>query len=166
MVVQALQALLKFLEDEILRFTKLAAQANETLEQDYYWRLAQDLQREARELRSQIAKTAEFSASDHKSRGPLCISLSFGCASRNNSCKSSERVYISNFPSAGPRPLFLGLVGVEFDSVLVGIIHSSQRHGNCLSVACGAGVKAGRSGRRRDPDSPRCSKQCDGDIAG
>jgi hypothetical protein len=162
MVVEALQARLKFLEDEILRFTKLAAQANETVEQDNYWRLAQDLQREARELRSQIAKTAEFSAPDHKSRGPVCISLPSG-ASRNNSCKSSERVYISNFPSAGPRPLFLGLVAVEFDSVLVGIIHSSQRHGNCSSVACGAGVKAGRSGRRRASQTLP-GVQCDGDI--
>jgi hypothetical protein len=32
MVVEALQARLKFLENEILQFTKLAAQANETVE--------------------------------------------------------------------------------------------------------------------------------------
>lgn len=97
MLLEALPARLKVLEDEILRLTKLAAEANETVEQDNYWRLAQDLQREARELRSQIAKTAESPTPDHKSRGPLCISLPSG-ASRNNSCKSSERVYISNRP--------------------------------------------------------------------
>ena len=155
MVVEALQARLKFVEDEILRFTKLAAQANETVEQDNYWRVAQDLQREARELRSQIAKTPEFSAPDHKSWGPLCMSLPSG-ASRNNSCKSSERLHIPNFPSAGPRPLFLGLVAVEFDAVLVGIIHSSQRRcqrrmrriNNCRVA------KAGRSGRRASQTLP------------
>src|SRR5271157_4907358 len=68
-MLEALQARLKVLEDEILCVTKLAAEAKETLAQDNYWRMAQDLQREARELRLQIARTAESSAPDHKSRG-------------------------------------------------------------------------------------------------
>lgn len=107
-MLEALQARLKVLEDEILCVTKLAAEAKETLAQDNYWRLAQDLQREARELRLQIARTAESSAPDHKSRGPLSSSVPSG-ASRNNSCKSSERVYISNFPSAERGHFSLGL---------------------------------------------------------
>jgi RNA:NAD 2'-phosphotransferase (TPT1/KptA family) len=41
MLLEALPARLKVLEDEILRLTKLAAEANETVEQDNYWRLAQ-----------------------------------------------------------------------------------------------------------------------------
>ncbi len=98
-MLEALQTRLKVLEDEILRLAKLAAQASETVEQDNYWHLAQDLQREARELRLQIVKKAESSTPDHKSRGPLSSSVPSG-ASRNNSCKSSERVNISKFPSA------------------------------------------------------------------
>ncbi|MFZ0291581.1 MAG: hypothetical protein WB616_22935 [Candidatus Sulfotelmatobacter sp.] len=56
MLVEALQARLKVLEDEILRLTKQASQAPEKIQQDNYWRMAQDLQREARELRVQIRK--------------------------------------------------------------------------------------------------------------
>ncbi len=107
-MLEALQARLKVIEDEILRVTNLAAEESETVAQDNYWRLAQDLQREARELRLQIAKTAEPSARDHKSRGPLSSSVPSG-ASRNNSCKSSGRVYISNFPSAVRGHFSLGL---------------------------------------------------------
>lgn len=55
-VVEALQARLKVLEDEILRLTKLAAQSQNQAEQDKYWRLAQDVQREARALRAEIEK--------------------------------------------------------------------------------------------------------------
>lgn len=56
MLAVALQARLRVLEDEILRLTKLASQAPDRLDQDNYWRLAQDLQREARELRAEIRK--------------------------------------------------------------------------------------------------------------
>ena len=56
MLVEALQARLKVLEDEILRLTKQASQAPEKIQQDNCWRMAQDLQREARELRVQIRK--------------------------------------------------------------------------------------------------------------
>ena len=56
MEIEALQARLQVLEEQILRLTKLATQAAEQGRQDDYWRLAQDLQREARELRAQIRK--------------------------------------------------------------------------------------------------------------
>jgi hypothetical protein len=58
-VVEALQARLRVLEEEILRLTKLAAESSEQSIQDNYWRLAQDLQRDARELRQQIMKSSE-----------------------------------------------------------------------------------------------------------
>ena len=52
MLPEALEARLKVLEDEILRLSKLASEASHQLEQDKYWTLALDLQREARELRA------------------------------------------------------------------------------------------------------------------
>lgn len=58
MIAEALQSRLKVLEDEILRLTKLAAQSTDQVDQDNYWRLTQDLQREARELRSEIRKVS------------------------------------------------------------------------------------------------------------
>jgi len=61
MLAEALQARLKVLEEEILRLTKLASQLPDQAQQDNYWRLAQDLQREARELRSEIRKASESS---------------------------------------------------------------------------------------------------------
>lgn len=108
MLVEALRARLKVLEDEILRLTELAAQANETAEQDGYWQHALDLQREAREVRWQIRKESEASTPGHKSHGPLSSSLPSG-ASRSNSCKSSRRVYISSRPSAVLGHFSLGL---------------------------------------------------------
>jgi len=67
MVLGALQARLQVLENEILRLTKLAAQEPGQTQQDNYWRLAQDLQREARALRAEIARileSAEVAARD------------------------------------------------------------------------------------------------------
>jgi hypothetical protein len=55
-VVEALRDRLKVLEDEILRVAEFAAQAVETSAQDNYWQFARDLQREAREVRLQIAR--------------------------------------------------------------------------------------------------------------
>jgi hypothetical protein len=57
--VEALQARLKVLEEEILRATKRASQAADPTEQDNHWRVAQDLQREAREVRREILKLSE-----------------------------------------------------------------------------------------------------------
>jgi hypothetical protein len=59
--VEALQAGLRVLEDEILRLAKQASASQDQNVQDNYWRLAQDLQREARELRLQIKKNSESS---------------------------------------------------------------------------------------------------------
>jgi hypothetical protein len=56
--VEALEARLKVLEDEILRLTKLASQTQDQRQQDKYLRLAQDLQREARSVRAEIEKIA------------------------------------------------------------------------------------------------------------
>lgn len=64
MFAEALQARLKVLEDEILRLTNLASQSSDSGDQDNYLRLAQDLQREARELRSEITRTPEPTAVD------------------------------------------------------------------------------------------------------
>jgi hypothetical protein len=57
----ALEARLKVLEDEILRLVRLAAETSDRDQQDNYWRLAQDLGREARELRLQIRKLSQSS---------------------------------------------------------------------------------------------------------
>jgi hypothetical protein len=64
MFTEALQARLKVLEDEIVRLTKLAPQSPAEAEQGNYWRLAQDLQREARERRSELRKISESPAAD------------------------------------------------------------------------------------------------------
>jgi TolA-binding protein len=69
MLTEALQSRLRVLEDEILRLARLASQETETTRQDDHLRLAQDLNREARELRSQIRKISESEASD---RIPAC----------------------------------------------------------------------------------------------
>ncbi|MGA7401170.1 MAG: hypothetical protein WCC99_12545 [Candidatus Sulfotelmatobacter sp.] len=66
MVVEALQDRLKVLEDEILRLTKLASQSSDKIQQDAYWQLAQDLQREARKLRSEISRLSETAAADRR----------------------------------------------------------------------------------------------------
>jgi hypothetical protein len=77
MTPEALSARLQVLEQEILRLTQLAAQETESERQDKFWQLAQDLQREVREIRSQIIKlmdsegTPESSlAADHTSSNP------------------------------------------------------------------------------------------------
>lgn len=59
MIAQALEARLKVIEDEVVRLIRLASEAPDQVQQDNYWRLAQDLQREARDLRSQIRKISE-----------------------------------------------------------------------------------------------------------
>jgi hypothetical protein len=54
MILDALEDRLKVLENEILRLIDLASRTSDREEQDSYYRLAEDLQREARELRLQI----------------------------------------------------------------------------------------------------------------
>jgi hypothetical protein len=56
MLVEALQARLKVLEDEILCLTHLASQTPEKGQQGNHWLMAQDLQREAQKLRAQTNK--------------------------------------------------------------------------------------------------------------
>ncbi len=65
MDLEALQDRLKVLEDEILRLTKLASQSPSVTDQDNYLRLAQDLQREARELRSEVRRISQSAATDN-----------------------------------------------------------------------------------------------------
>jgi hypothetical protein len=64
MLTEALQSRLKVLEDEILRLTNLASQTPEKDQQENHWLMARDLQREAREMRSQIARMSEPTAAD------------------------------------------------------------------------------------------------------
>ncbi len=59
MLVEALQSHLTALENEILHVTRQASQATQQDDQDNHWRLAQDLQREARALRQEIKKLSE-----------------------------------------------------------------------------------------------------------
>jgi len=59
MFIEALQDRLRALDDEILRLTKLASESSDKSQQDNYWLLARDLQREARGLRSEIRRIAE-----------------------------------------------------------------------------------------------------------
>ena len=51
---EALESRLRVIEEEITRLLRLSAEAGAPGEQDDYLRLAQDLQREARELRMEI----------------------------------------------------------------------------------------------------------------
>ncbi len=66
MVVEALQDRLKVLEEEILRLTELASRSFDKIQQDTYWQLAQDLQREARKLRCEISRLSETTAADRR----------------------------------------------------------------------------------------------------
>jgi len=61
-LAEALQSRLRVLEEEILRLIKLASLAEDQVVQDNYWRLAEDLQMEARELRSVLRKISEESS--------------------------------------------------------------------------------------------------------
>jgi hypothetical protein len=67
MLVEALQARLKILEEEIQRLTDLASRTSEKDQQENHWLMAQDLQREARDLRSQIMKTSTSADEDCRS---------------------------------------------------------------------------------------------------
>lgn len=60
--MDARQARLKVLEDEILRLTTLAVQSPNQTDQDNQFRRIEDLQREARGLRRELGKVSEFSA--------------------------------------------------------------------------------------------------------
>jgi hypothetical protein len=62
-LIEALQDRLKVLEDEILRLINLASQSSDRSQQDNYWLLARDLQREARNLRVQIKQLSESAIS-------------------------------------------------------------------------------------------------------
>lgn len=56
MFQDALESRLRAIEEEISRLLKLSAEVSEPDRQDDYLRLAQDLQREAREVRAEIKK--------------------------------------------------------------------------------------------------------------
>jgi hypothetical protein len=73
MNVEALEARLRIVEEEILSLTNLAAGSPDPKQQDNYYRLAHDLQRDTRELRLQIKKISESRASD--SQRPTVITL-------------------------------------------------------------------------------------------
>ena len=52
--IAAMQARLGVIESEIVRLTNLASRTEDQDQQEKYWALAQDLQREAREVRAEI----------------------------------------------------------------------------------------------------------------
>jgi predicted DCC family thiol-disulfide oxidoreductase YuxK len=64
MVVEALQTRLQVLEEEILRLAKAGSQEPEKAQQDNLLNLAHDLQREARELRTEITRVEINRASE------------------------------------------------------------------------------------------------------
>jgi predicted DCC family thiol-disulfide oxidoreductase YuxK len=64
MVVEALQTRLQVIEDEILRLAKAGSQESEKAQQDNFWHLAHDLQREAHELRAKITRADSNRASE------------------------------------------------------------------------------------------------------
>ena len=70
MLFEALRARLKTIEEEILRLTKLASQSSDRIEQDSLWRLAQDLQLQARELRLEMKKLSEADTAEHPVADP------------------------------------------------------------------------------------------------
>jgi cell division septum initiation protein DivIVA len=53
-IVRALEDRLRELEKEIDRLTRQAASASDQKQQDQYWELARELQREARSIRKEI----------------------------------------------------------------------------------------------------------------
>jgi hypothetical protein len=59
MIAEALQERLRVVEEEVVRLTELASAATEPSEQNHYWLLATDLQREARELRCEIQRAVQ-----------------------------------------------------------------------------------------------------------
>lgn len=59
MFQEVLESRLRAIEEEITRLLNLCAEVSEPDQQDNYLRLAQDLQREARELRAQIKKETQ-----------------------------------------------------------------------------------------------------------
>jgi hypothetical protein len=61
---EAFQARLKVVDDEILRLTVLGSGTPNKRQPDYYWDLAHDLQREARELRSEIKRISPCKAAE------------------------------------------------------------------------------------------------------
>ena len=75
MFEEALESRLRAIEEEITRVTKLAAESADSEQQDNYFRLAQDLQREARELRNQIKKGSHAKRSPHQDTRSKNISL-------------------------------------------------------------------------------------------
>jgi hypothetical protein len=68
MFQEALESRLKAIEEEITRLLKLSAEISDPDAQDNHLRLAQDLQREARDLRAEIRKQAQPKPS--AARGP------------------------------------------------------------------------------------------------
>ena len=93
MTLEALQARLRVLEEEILRLTKQASEAHDQVQQDDYWRLAQDFQREARELRSEIRRLLESSNSDRPRQSEEKKTEAKICSTR-----SREILAFANFP--------------------------------------------------------------------
>jgi hypothetical protein len=112
MFVEALQARLRVVDDKILRLTMLASKAPDDRRRlDDYWDLAQDLQREARELRSKIkniseCKTAESGAEQSSqsaaSNSPLTLSQSHTLVLTSH--QSSVRRTSSHQSSDAARP--------------------------------------------------------------
>jgi hypothetical protein len=89
MLREALEARLQVLEQEILRLTQLAAQEKETEQQDKFWQLAQDLQREARQIRSEIARmTGSANARKGNVSQPTLIDTKRSEGAKNANCQS------------------------------------------------------------------------------
>jgi hypothetical protein len=59
MIAEALQERLRVVEEEAVRVAQLASASTQPTEQNHYWLLATDLQREARELRREIQRAIQ-----------------------------------------------------------------------------------------------------------
>jgi hypothetical protein len=88
MTLEALSARLQVLEQEILRLTQLAAEEEETEQQDNFWRLALDVQREARVIRSQIARLIELEGASKSS--PVADDTSLTSSPKRSSARTSS----------------------------------------------------------------------------
>jgi hypothetical protein len=91
-MLEDLQARLKVLEEEIVRLIKLASQASDNDKQDNYYRLAQDVQREARELRAEINRAISSS------------STGSGSSESQTNPPSSNRAHYRNLEDRGDSP--------------------------------------------------------------
>lgn len=75
MILEALQSCVQNLQEEILRLTQLAAGSSDREQQNIYYSLAEDLQREARDLRRRFPRYQNI---ENPALAPASVFFPFG----------------------------------------------------------------------------------------